>query len=62
LGRFTDFKGIKKDDVPAPRNSIRELAQSMNPRGFDFAIVSLFFCARSEVASLWFFSVFGLFS
>jgi hypothetical protein len=31
-GRFTDIKGIKKRDVPAPRDSIRELAQSMNRR------------------------------
>jgi hypothetical protein len=39
---FTDIKGIKKRDVPASRDSIRELAQSMTGRqASSFAIVTL---------------------
>jgi hypothetical protein len=33
-GQFTDIKGVKKRDVPAPRDSIRELAQFMNGRSW----------------------------
>jgi hypothetical protein len=33
-GQFTDIKDIKKRDVPAPRDSIRELAQLMNRRAY----------------------------
>ena len=33
-GRFTAIKGIKKRDVPAARDSIRELAQFMNGRSW----------------------------
>ena len=30
--QFTDIKDIKKRNVPAPRDSIREVAQSVTPR------------------------------